>query len=114
MALQTTFGLVSPAERDYITKGVELNVRNDGRGCFDYRHFTVDCSPSLLPNTNGAARVYLGQDLITDVMVGIKVEVAVPADNRPTHGRLAVAVDLCVACVTLPCSIVCAPAGLSV
>lgn len=33
---------ISPAEKYFIEHGVEHNVRNDGRGRLDYRHYTLE------------------------------------------------------------------------
>ncbi|KAI9136618.1 ribosomal protein S5 domain 2-type protein [Paraphysoderma sedebokerense] len=61
---------ISPSEIDYITKGVDLDVRSDGRSRVQYRDFIIETG--LLANASGSCRVKLDQ---TDVLVGVKAEV---------------------------------------
>lgn len=60
--------LISDAEREYITQGVEQNIRNDGRGREDYR--AVEVQLGVIAQASGSARLKLGN---TDVIVGVKV-----------------------------------------
>jgi hypothetical protein len=76
----TMFGL-STAERQFLIDGVELNVRNDGRSRLDFRHFTVETG--LVTTANGSARLKLDN---TDVMVGVRVDLAEPELDRPNEG----------------------------
>eukprot|EP00455_Lapot_gusevi_P040478 TRINITY_DN4581_c0_g1_i2.p1 TRINITY_DN4581_c0_g1~~TRINITY_DN4581_c0_g1_i2.p1 ORF type:complete len:300 (+),score=22.36 TRINITY_DN4581_c0_g1_i2:87-986(+) len=92
-------GGISAAERDYIIEGVNHNVRNDGRSRMDFRHFSVEKGTHLLPNTHGAARVKLGNDLISEVLVGVKAEIAQPEPESPKFGKVKCSVD-CFASVT--------------
>ncbi|KAI0226077.1 hypothetical protein L0F63_005128, partial [Massospora cicadina] len=61
---------ISPSEIDYIVKGVDSDIRLDGRRRLDYRPIYVETG--LLPHASGSARVQLGDG--TDVVVGIKAE----------------------------------------
>ncbi|KAJ2797930.1 hypothetical protein H4R21_004128, partial [Coemansia helicoidea] len=66
--------ILSPAEQDYITQGVERGLRADGRGGLDRREVTL--RTNMISQANGSARCrtgYLGVG--TDVLVGIKAEV---------------------------------------
>lgn len=75
--------LLSPAERDYITQGVESDCRADGRSCLDYRHFVLETG--VLSQTSGSARCRLGD---SDVLVGVKVEVGEIEYGQPNEGRV--------------------------
>ena len=63
--------LISPSERDFITKGVQANIRADGRARLDYRHIILETG--LISQASGSARCRLGEG--TDVLVGVKVEI---------------------------------------
>ncbi|CAH1765901.1 7144_t:CDS:2 [Entrophospora sp. SA101] len=63
--------LISPSENDFILKGVDDNIRADGRGRLDYRH--VDLETGVIPQASGSARCRLGVG--TDVLVGVKIEI---------------------------------------
>ncbi|KAJ1949125.1 hypothetical protein FBU59_001283 [Linderina macrospora] len=66
--------LVSPAEQDYITRGVEKGIRCDGRSNLDRRQVTL--RTDMISQANGSARCRTGDlGLGTDVLVGIKAEV---------------------------------------
>lgn len=62
--------LISPSENDYILRGVDSNIRADGRGRLDYRQIILETG--LITQASGSARCRLGEG--TDVLVGIKVE----------------------------------------
>eukprot|EP00741_Cyanophora_paradoxa_P024045 tig00021721_g23220.t1 len=81
---------ISNGEREYIVRGAEMNLRSDGRGCLDYRSFSIETG--LLAQANGSARVRLAR---TDVLVGVKAEIAKPAEGRPDRGMVACAVECC-------------------
>ncbi|CAG8483970.1 10468_t:CDS:2 [Ambispora gerdemannii] len=63
--------LISHSERDYILRGVESNLRADGRGRLDYRQVTFETG--VISQCSGSARCRLGEG--TDVLVGVKVEI---------------------------------------
>ncbi|KAJ1676956.1 hypothetical protein EV182_007178 [Spiromyces aspiralis] len=80
--------LLSPAERDYITKGVEKNIRSDGRTRSDWRD--IQLRTSLVSQANGSARCRLGNlGFGTDILVGVKAEIGqwVPGEPEDT-GRI--------------------------
>jgi len=79
---------LSHSERLYIKKGVELNVRNDGRSRMDYRFFTV--KTDVIPHASGSCRLKLGR---TDVLVSIKAELMQPDAETPNFGKLKCSVD---------------------
>jgi exosome complex component RRP42 len=79
------FGL-SSAERQFLIDGVELNVRNDGRSRLDFRHFTIETG--IIATANGSARLKLDN---TDVMVGVRVDLAEPKLDRPNEGKISAA-----------------------
>ena len=49
--------LLSKYERDYVIEGVNVDLREDGRSCRDYRRFSVQSG--VVSNTSGSARVQL-------------------------------------------------------
>ncbi|KAJ1915248.1 hypothetical protein H4219_004412 [Mycoemilia scoparia] len=66
--------LLSPVERDYITKGIEKGIRADGRDRLDWRHLQI--RQSIISQANGSARCRLGNlGFGTDILVGIKAEI---------------------------------------
>lgn len=75
--------LISPAERDYITQGVEYDCRADGRGRLEYRHLVLETG--ILSQTSGSARCRLGD---SDVLVGVKVEIGEIEQGQPDQGRI--------------------------
>ncbi|KAF9986732.1 Exosome complex component RRP42 [Mortierella antarctica] len=63
--------LISPAERDYILKGIECNIRADGRQRSDYREVTLETG--VVSQTSGSARIRIAGG--TDVLVSVKAEI---------------------------------------
>jgi exosome complex component RRP42 len=78
----------SAAERTYIVKGAEQNIRNDGRRREEIR--SIELELDVIPQANGSARVRLGA---TDVIVGVKAEIASPDLDRPDSGKLVCSVE---------------------
>ncbi|KAF9369008.1 Exosome complex component RRP42, partial [Mortierella sp. AD011] len=74
-------GLISPAERDYILKGIECNIRADGRQRPDYREVTIETG--VVSQTSGSARVRIAGG--TDVLVSVKAEIG-PVQVDPETG----------------------------
>ncbi|KAG0299889.1 Exosome complex component RRP42 [Dissophora globulifera] len=74
-------GLISPAERDYILKGIECNIRADGRQRADYREVTLETG--VVSQTSGSARVRIAGG--TDVLVSVKAEIG-PVQVDPETG----------------------------
>jgi exosome complex component RRP42 len=88
---------ISAAERQYIEEGILENIRNDGwylltvgRTTLDYRRIYIETG--VLDQSNGSARLRQGQ---TDVLVGVKADLARPDEDRPTEGLLSFTVDCC-------------------
>ncbi|KAJ3045489.1 Exosome complex component RRP42 [Rhizophlyctis rosea] len=63
--------MISVSERDFITKGVDVAVRADGRGRHDLRALVVETG--LITQASGSARARIAGG--TDVLVGVKTEV---------------------------------------
>ncbi|KAF9141333.1 Exosome complex component RRP42 [Mortierella sp. GBA39] len=63
--------LISPSERDYILKGIECNIRADGRQRPDYREVILETG--VISQTSGSARVRLAGG--TDVLVSVKADI---------------------------------------
>jgi len=81
---------LSPAERKYIVEGVEANLRSDGRSRQDFRYFTLETGVTV--QTNGSARVKLDG---TDVLVGVKVDIGEPLQDKLDQGRVEFSVEVC-------------------
>ena len=54
MAFHTST-VLSESERDFIVRGVREDVRADGRGCRDVRHYSLRLG--VVSNTSGSAHV---------------------------------------------------------
>ncbi|KAF9156322.1 Exosome complex component RRP42 [Linnemannia schmuckeri] len=63
--------LISPAERDYILKGIDCNIRADGRQRPDYREVILETG--VISQTSGSARIRLAGG--TDVLVSVKADI---------------------------------------
>ncbi|KAF7492180.1 Exosome complex component RRP42 [Sarcoptes scabiei] len=82
---------ISEGERIFITHGVDLNLRNDGRTCDDFRMILIE--QGVIETCSGSAHVRSGN---TDVLVGIKLEsetASEDADNE-IEGRIEVFADI--------------------
>ena len=64
-------------------------TRLDGRGFLDYRSITIETNP--IEKANASAKVTIGN---TQVIAGIKVDLATPFPDTPDHGLLIVNVEL--------------------
>ncbi|KAG0261877.1 Exosome complex component RRP42 [Mortierella polycephala] len=76
-------GLISPAERDYILKGIECNIRADGRQRPDYREVILETG--VVSQTSGSARVRIAGG--SDVLVSVKAEIGSPSASQQFEGR---------------------------
>ncbi|KAF2068539.1 hypothetical protein CYY_010133 [Polysphondylium violaceum] len=89
---------VSPSEVSFIQKGIEHNIRTDGRSRVDYRHFSLESGEIV--HSNGSARLKLSD---TEVLVGVKAEITqINKENNNASGnninvnkRLIFNVDCC-------------------
>jgi len=80
--------LLSASERKFIGKGIEQDVRNDGRQRMDHRYF--DLKTNVVLNANGSARLKLDH---TDVLVAVKVGIEECSVSAPDVGRVECSVD---------------------
>jgi len=71
-------------ERDVLANLLAQGKRADGRGNFDYRSISLQKNP--LDNAEGSAICKLGR---TQVLAGVKIDMAVPFPDRPEEGILA-------------------------
>ncbi|ORY01413.1 ribosomal protein S5 domain 2-like protein [Basidiobolus meristosporus CBS 931.73] len=85
--------LISPAERDYITKGVDVDIRADGRTRLDYRDIVLETG--LISQASGSARCRIEG---TDVLVGVKVEIGMVDGEKSNLGKVV-------------CNVECAPSA---
>jgi len=81
---------ISTSEHQFIRQGVDQDIRGDGRGRMDYRHFTLETG--IISQTNGSARIRLSN---TDVLVGIKAEIGQPKLENPDRGYLQFYAECC-------------------
>eukprot|EP01126_Amoeba_proteus_P055967 TRINITY_DN697_c0_g1_i5.p1 TRINITY_DN697_c0_g1~~TRINITY_DN697_c0_g1_i5.p1 ORF type:complete len:289 (+),score=73.39 TRINITY_DN697_c0_g1_i5:86-952(+) len=81
---------LSPGEIEFIVDGIKQDIRADGRARLDYRPLCLETG--IVTQANGSARVVLSG---TDVMVGVKVELEEPSEEKPNQGRVEVAVECC-------------------
>ncbi len=63
-------------------------MRCDGRTRLDYRPIVLETG--LISNASGSARLRLAN---SDILVGVKVELATPLPSNPLEGRLEFFVD---------------------
>ncbi|EPZ35400.1 ribosomal protein S5 domain 2-like protein [Rozella allomycis CSF55] len=79
---------ISQTEKDFIKKGVLSDIRTDGRTRKKAREFNVDINP--LPQASGSARVMMD---MTDIVVGVKIDLSSPKIDSPNQGYVSVSVD---------------------
>ncbi|KAL4234142.1 Exosome complex component RRP42 [Mactra antiquata] len=79
---------LSDAEKTYIIHGAQDNLREDGRGCEDYRHLEIETS--VVSTTSGSAKIRLAN---TEILVGVKVELGETSPENPDKGRIEFFVD---------------------
>ncbi|PXF41613.1 Exosome complex exonuclease RRP42 [Gracilariopsis chorda] len=80
---------LSDAECEYIRNGAKDGIRSDGRAMLDIRPVTLETT--VLPTASGSARVRIGK--VTDILVGIKPEVAEPSQDFPDEGIISFTVE---------------------
>ncbi|XP_077276528.1 exosome complex component Rrp42 [Temnothorax americanus] len=80
---------LSLGEKTFIMHGVDLDLRNDGRSRYQYR--SIEIETRLMKHAHGSARLRIGN--ITDVLVGVKLEIDTPYAERPNEGKLDFFVD---------------------
>lgn len=80
---------IKEIKRDSLLALLSQGKRQDNRGMYDYRKITLQ--PGILQNAEGSAIASIGK---SQVMAGIKFDVAVPFADRPTEGVLSTSADL--------------------
>lgn len=64
------------------------DLRCDGRSRLDYRPIYLETG--IVSNASGSARLRLAN---SDILVGIKVELAAPSPDKPSEGQIEFFVD---------------------
>ena len=80
---------INEIKRDSLSALLAAGKRGDNRGMHDYRNISVQ--PGILQNAEGSALVSIGK---SQVMAGIKFDIAKPFPDRPTEGVLSTSADL--------------------
>lgn len=82
---------ISESERLFITHGVDINIRSDGRSCTDYRSILIE--QNVIETCSGSAHARSGN---TDVLVGIKLELEEVTDPAECTqgGRVQIFADI--------------------
>jgi exosome complex component RRP42 len=80
---------ISNLTRNTLSEMFSKNKRFDGRGLFDLKDFEVTYGVSI--KAEGSARVKMGK---TEVIAGVKMQVAEPYPDSPDKGNLMVSGDL--------------------
>ena len=81
--------IVVRVKQKQIARLIAKGKRLDGRGLTDYREIKVE--QGVIERAEGSARVLLG---MTEVMVGIKIEIGQPYSDTPNKGVLTVNAEL--------------------
>jgi exosome complex component RRP42 len=76
-------------KRDTLSALISAGKRGDGRGMYDYRK--VQIQPAILQNAEGSSLASIGK---SQVMAGIKFDIAAPFADRPNEGVLSTSADL--------------------
>ncbi|MFA6214222.1 MAG: exosome complex protein Rrp42 [Candidatus Micrarchaeia archaeon] len=76
-------------KRDTLGALMLQGQRGDGRGMLDYRKINVQ--PGILQNAEGSALASIGR---SQVMAGVKFDIAKPFADRPKEGVLSTSADL--------------------
>jgi len=80
---------INEIKRDTLSALLASGKRGDSRGMYDYR--TINVQPGILQNAEGSAMASIGK---SQVMVGVKFDVAKPFADRPAEGVLSTGADL--------------------
>jgi len=80
---------ISEAEQRFLLDGISQGIRNDGRGCFDYRRISFQMG--IVPSATGSCRLRAGE---TELLVGVKCDVSKPTHQRPDAGQLQMSVEV--------------------
>ena len=79
---------LSPSELRFVRDGIAADLRGDGRTRAAFR--TVNVEPAVVAQANGSSRVVVGG---TQLLVGVRAELATPAEERPGEGIVLASVD---------------------
>ncbi len=80
---------INEIKRDSLHALLLAGKRSDSRGMYDYRKVSVQ--PGILQNAEGSAIASIGR---SQVMAGIKFDIATPFADRPNEGVLSTSADL--------------------
>jgi len=81
--------MMNQEQRAHLLRALAKNVRFDGRKALEYRQISVEYGISA--SAEGSARVRIGG---TEVIAGVKMEVATPYPDTPNQGNLMVNAEL--------------------
>lgn len=81
--------ILDEVKKDYVRDLIAKGKRADERGFLQYRNITVE--KGAVPSAEGSARVHLG---MTQVLVGIKMDIGKPFPDRPEEGVLSTNAEL--------------------
>lgn len=79
---------LSPTEKEFIRKGVEYNMRQDGRSRLERR--ASEMATGTLVQAAGSSSVLLDS---TAVLVGIHTKIGSPLDRQADRGILKLSID---------------------
>lgn len=80
---------INEVKRDTLAALLSAGKRSDGRGKYEYRKIIIQ--PDILQNAEGSALVSIGR---SQVMAGIKFDIAKPFPDKPNEGILSTSADL--------------------
>ena len=80
---------INEIKRDTLSALLAQGKRGDSRGMHEYRRISIQ--PAPLQNADGSAIATIGK---SQVMAGIKFDIAKPFADRPTEGVLSTSADL--------------------
>jgi exosome complex component RRP42 len=73
------------SQYNYLAQLLKKGMREDGRKPFEYRDISIETD--VVSQANGSARVKMGN---TEIIVGVKVDVATPYPDSPNDGVMMV------------------------
>ena len=80
---------INEIKRDTLSALLASGKRGDNRGMMDYRQISVQ--PAVLQNAEGSAMATIGR---SQVMAGVKFDIAKPFADRPEEGVLSTSAEL--------------------
>lgn len=81
--------IINELKKDSLKRVLAQGKRADGRHMFDYRKIVLQ--KNAIPNAEGSALCHLGK---TQVLAGVKFDVATPFSDRPDEGVLSTNAEL--------------------